>query len=155
MELWIKVWQIKEWFKVNALTVWIGRRSGYNFTGSQSETALLAASWFHMKCSDFSESFTYIFVCTLRGLWSSENENIPESRSSRSTSGIFDWTIGWFDPLCQTQNSILTAETLEHKLVQQVSALNYSALFVTPNCLGFNGCREKILAFCDISLIQI
>lgn len=42
-------------------------------------------------------------------------------------------------------NSLLTAQAPEHKLVQQVSALNYPTHFVTPNCLDFHECREGIL----------
>lgn len=90
---------------------------------------------------------TYLYIhFNVHGLRSSENDDISESRSLRSRSGIWNfWLTYRMFQTSQPDNSLLNAQGLEHKLVQQVSALNYPAYFVISNCLDFNGCREEIL----------
>lgn len=96
----------------------------------------------------FTNIYSHICIYTSvsTGWWSSENESIPGSRFPKSRFGIRDFWLNY--RIFQTSlpdNSLLTAQALEHKLVQQVSALNYPVQFVTPNYLGSNGCREEIL----------
>lgn len=90
--------------------------------------------------------FTYLYIhFSVHGVRSSENEDIPGSRFPKSRFGIWNFWLNYRMFQTSLPDLLLTTQALEHKLIQQVSALNYSVHFVTPNCLDFNWYRKEIL----------